>query len=61
MKNGKTELWKMRADKNDKEDIARLAKRLRMKQAQAVRFAVAHMLETTEPRPVQSPIMQATA
>ncbi len=42
--------WQMRAAQTDKAHIAQLAKRLKVKQSEAVRQAVAYMLETTEVR-----------
>lgn len=48
MKNNKNTYFIMRTNRTDKATIARLAKRLGVKQSQAVRRAVALMLQTTE-------------
>lgn len=42
----KTETWNMRATKSDKSSIARLARRLRVSESDAVRLAVAHTLQS---------------
>ena len=58
----KNEFWQMRADQTDRENFAKLQKQLGVRsQAEAVRFAVTMAIRVTEPRPDQSPTMQATA
>lgn len=46
----KNTAWRMRASENDKAHIAELAKRLKLKESEAVRRAVALALESTRPR-----------
>lgn len=55
----KNTAWRMRASRTDKVNIATLKKRLKVRsQSEAVRRAIAHMLEITEPRHNASPISQ---
>lgn len=42
----KTTTWNMKASKDDKSNIARLARRLRMSEADAVRIAVYELLQS---------------
>lgn len=42
----KTETWNMKASREDKSNITRLARRLRVSESDAVRLAVAHMLQS---------------
>lgn len=44
----KTETWNMKASKDDKTNIARLAHRLRSSETDAVRIAVLHLLQSGE-------------
>jgi hypothetical protein len=60
-KDTKSTAFYMRASQTEKMRIALLAKRLQVKESEAVRRAVAHMLEATETRRHPSPTMQATA
>lgn len=52
----KSILWNLRISKSERKDIRKLAKRLKIKsEAEAVRRAVSHMLEITEPQRGQLP------
>lgn len=42
----KTETWNMKASKDDKSNIARLAHRLRVSESEAVRIAVSELLQS---------------
>ncbi len=42
----KTETWNMKASRDDKSNIARLARRLRVSESDAVRLAVSELLQS---------------
>jgi len=53
-KDTKTELWQMRASKAEKDNFAKLKKRLKVRsEAEAIRRAVSMALQATDPQPDQ--------
>jgi hypothetical protein len=50
MQDNKVKFWGMRANKKDRKQINNLAKRLGVKESEAVRRAVAYLLAETKPK-----------